>query len=98
MKANIELHIEEMVLRGLPYSQRYAIAAAVEVELQRLLDEGGLPPGVAADLILPEVQIGDLRVPSAFRPDAVGAQIAASIYNNLAGSQPLSSRPERSQG
>jgi hypothetical protein len=91
------LHIQEMILYGLPYAQRYAIAAAVEGELQRLLDEVELPPEVAADLTLPEVQIGDLRLAAGAKAGEVGAQIAASIYNSLSGGHLSSGAPGRSQ-
>ena len=97
MKANVELHISELVLRGLPYSQRYPIAAAVEAELQRLFDEGGLPHSLAADLTLPEVQLDDLHLAAGAKPGEVGAKIAGSIYDNLAGNWTESGLPEMSR-
>jgi len=96
MKANVELHIGELVLRGLPYGQRYRVAAAVEAELKRLLDEGGLPPSLAAGSTLPQVQVDDLRVEAGAKPGAVGTQIAGSIYRSLAGKRPLPGLPGRS--
>ena len=100
MKANTERHIVldigELVLHGLPYGQRKLIAAALEAELQRLLDEGGLPPSLAAGGTLPQVQVDGLQVAAGAKPGAVGAQIAGSIYSSLAGSGPLAGRPERS--
>lgn len=96
MKANLELHIDELVLRGLPYSQRYLIAEAVEAELQRLLEESGLPPALAQGGRLPEVQVGDLQVAAVAKSGAIGAQIAGSIYNSLAGEAVKSGRMEKS--
>ena len=87
MKANVELHIGELVLRGLPYGQRYAIAAAVESELQRLLEEGELPPSLASGVVLPQVQVDDLQFAADAKPESVGAQIAGSMYSSLAGSE-----------
>jgi hypothetical protein len=97
MVAKVELHIGELVLRGLPYGQRDHIAAAVEAELQRLLDEGGLPPSLAAGGSLPQVQVDDLHVAAGAKPGAVGAQIAGSIYSRLTGSGTLPGRPEGSK-
>lgn len=84
MKTNIELHIDELVLRNLPGAQRDRIAAAVEAELQRLLDESGLPPSLAEGGRLPEVQVGDLKVTGA-KLGAVGVQIAGEIYKGISG-------------
>jgi hypothetical protein len=96
MRANVELHIGELVLRGLPYGQRYSVAAAVEVELKRLLDEGGLPPSLAAGGTVPQVRVDDLRLETGARPSAVGTRIAASIYSNLAGAEGGQAQPKRS--
>lgn len=96
MKANVELHIGELILRGLPYGQRYHIAAAVEAELKRLLDEGGLPPSLGVGGRLPQVQVDGLRLEAGANPGVMGAQIAASIYHSLVGNRPLPGVPEGS--
>jgi hypothetical protein len=96
MLTNVELHIGELVLRGLPYGQRDRVAAAVEAELKRLLEEGGLPPPLARGGMLREVRVDELRLAAGARPDAVGEQLAGSIYHSLGGSRPLPGLPERS--
>lgn len=83
MKTNIELHIDELVLRGLPGAQHDRIAAAVEAELQRLLDESGLPPSLAEVGRLPTVQVDNLRLAAGTKPAAIGTQIAGAIYSSL---------------
>jgi hypothetical protein len=85
MKTSVELHIEELVLRGLPYAQRYRITEAIEAELQRLVDEGGLPPDLASGGRLPEVQVGDVKITSGAKPGAIGAQVAGKIYQRMSG-------------
>ena len=85
MKANLDLHIEELLLRGLPDAQRARIAAAVQSELQRLLAEGDLPPALAGGIRLPEVQLGELKIAPSAKPAAIGAQIAGAIYTSLVG-------------
>lgn len=100
MKSKVERHIvlqiDELVLDGPLSAQRDLIAAAVEAELQRLLDEGGLPHSLATGSLPPKVQVNDIHVTARAEPEAVGAQIAASIYNNLSGNRTLSSSPGRS--
>jgi hypothetical protein len=96
MTANVELHIGELVLRGLPYGQRDRVAAAVEAELKRLLEEGGLPPSLAAGGTLPQVRVDGLRLEAGAKPGAVGTQIAGSIYSSLAGNGPQPGLPRRS--
>jgi hypothetical protein len=96
MMTQVELHIGELVLRGLPYGQRDRLAAAVEAELKRLLDEGGLPPSLAAGGTVPEVRVDDLRLAAGARPGIVGTQIAGSIYRSLVGNRPLPGLPGRS--
>lgn len=91
MKADLELHIDELVLRGLPYAQRDRISQAIQAELMRLLDESGLPPWLAGGGSLPEVRVDGLQVAAGARTNAVGAQIAGSIYSSLAGGGAASS-------
>jgi|WetSurMetagenome_2_1015567.scaffolds.fasta_scaffold1597963_2 hypothetical protein len=97
MKASVELAIDELVLHGLPPAQRERIAAAVQAELQRLLDEGGLPPALAQGGRLPELRLGDLRVAPGAQPAALGAQIAASIYTSMGGEGVSSPQTGRSK-
>ena len=96
METNVELHIGELILRGLPYGQRDRVAAAVEAELKRLLEEGGLPPSLAGGGTLPQVRVDDLRLAPGARPGAVGEQIAGSIYGSLGGGAGGSGVPGRS--
>ena len=96
MKPNVELHIGELILRGLPCGQRYRVAAAVEVELKRLLDEGGLPPSLTTGATVPQVRVDDLRMEAGVKPGVVGTQIAGSVYSSLVGNRPMPGLPERS--
>ncbi len=80
--AHIRLHIDELVLEGFEPGDRDRIAAAVEDELGRLLTEGvteGGLPGPSRDV----VDGGQFSVPSAARPEAVGEQVARTLYGVL---------------
>jgi hypothetical protein len=93
---NIELHIGELILRGVPYRERHRIAAAIEAELVRLLDEGGLPPSLAGGGTVPQVRVDDLRPAVDAKPGAIGAQVAVSIYRHLSGGEGQPGLAERS--
>ena len=83
MKPRIELHIEELVLRDLPYEQREQIAAAVEAELQRLLSEGGLPAGASEGGAFSDIQLDLSGAGGPAAPGQVGARIAQGILGSL---------------
>jgi hypothetical protein len=85
--AQINLDIEELVLRNLPYAQRYRIAAAIEEELTRLFSEHGLPPelvhGGNTDINVPQIIIDALSVTEGMVPSMIGARIAQSMHRTL---------------
>jgi hypothetical protein len=83
----IDLHIEELILRDLPYAQRYRIAAAVEQELQRLLTERGVPEKLAHGGSIPRLRVGPLSVAEDAKPGVIGARIAEEMYVQLAGGE-----------
>jgi hypothetical protein len=80
----IDLHIDELILRGLPYAQRQRIAAAIEQELTRLLTERGIPPSLARGGFVPRIMLDGLSIPTGAKPAVIGSQIAQNIYSNLA--------------
>ena len=82
-QAKIDLHIGELILRDVPYALRHRIAAAVEQELARLLSEQDLPPTIMQGGYFPQIDIGTMQLAPDAKPDAIGAQIAQSVYRNL---------------
>ena len=98
MKANIELHINELILRDLPYAHRHSIAAAIEQELTRLIDERGWPTPAVAGGLIPHLQIEDLHMPSQAKPGTIGAQIAQQVYGHLVGNPTGQSAPQHPEG
>ena len=92
---NISLHIERLVLDGLPAhaGQVVVLQAALETELARLLAEHGLPgvtPGAIPQLAAAPIQL------SAGAPAQWGRQIAGSLANSLSpAAEPRSAKPFR---
>ncbi len=95
-KANLDLHIEELILHDLPYSQRGRIAAAIEAELARLLTERGVPESWCSDM--PAIDAGAVDVSPHLPAEALGRQVAETVYAGFAGAArnlaPVRDRPE----
>ena len=81
---NVNVHIERLILDGLPasYADGSSIGAAVETELARLLATGGLVSslqtgGAWANRPAPAIHL------STGKPSQIGGQIAKAIYGSL---------------
>ena len=79
----INLHIEELVLRGFAARDRHRIGAAVEHELARLIGEQGMAALGTKPLALDRMNAGAIRVSAGAKPQAIGAQIAQSVFRSL---------------
>ena len=79
----VELHIEELVLEGLPAKDRERIGMAVETALARLLEERGLPPALALGENTADISAGDVDIQPGATPEAIGEQIALVLYEGL---------------
>jgi hypothetical protein len=82
---NIELHIEHLVLDGLPLAAAdgASVLTAVQTELTRLLTEGGLAPGLQQGGALTSLRGADVRLSPGPAPDAVGREIGAAVHEGL---------------
>ena len=91
--AIVELHIEELVLHGFPTTHRYDIGDVVERELHRLLSEHRLPVSAGRSVNVEFLDGGVLRVAKNARAQAIGAQLAQQLHQQLATVQkPVSSQ------
>jgi hypothetical protein len=82
----ISVHIERLVLEGLPVSsaQGARLRGAVARELTRLLADGGIAHqgGAAASVQAPRVRFGRGE-----RIEALGKRVAAATYCSLGGGE-----------
>lgn len=81
----IALHIDELVLHGVPPAQRHRVGEAMREELSRLVAEQGLPPGVAAAALAPRLDAGAIHVTPGATPESLGARVAQAVYAGLGG-------------
>jgi hypothetical protein len=81
---NINLHIERLVLDGVNITpgQRHILQASVETELTRLLNDGGLAPGLAQGTALSRLSTRGIHITDN-NPTQLGRQIAQSVYGGI---------------
>jgi|WetSurMetagenome_2_1015567.scaffolds.fasta_scaffold1631637_1 hypothetical protein len=79
---NISLRIERLILDGLPITphQSSGVKAAVEAELRRLLQEGGICSGLKSGGAFAGMPPNSIKPIPESSPRIVGQQIAAAVY------------------
>lgn len=84
-RPDIHLHIERLVLDGLPLerSQGPQVQTAVEAELGRLLAEHGLAAGLQAGGASPSVAVAGIHLAPGSSPAHLGRQIAQSVFGGI---------------
>jgi hypothetical protein len=86
---NINLHIERLILDGLPVERNQAphIQAAVEAELTRLLTENGMASGLQTGGVLPHLNANAIQLTAGSNPAQMGTKIAQSVYSGIGNKQ-----------
>ena len=84
----IHLHIERLVLEGLPVtgSETGLIQTAVEAELARLLGKNGIGPSSAR--FVARATSEDISLSKTTRPSSLGRRIGKSIHAAINASEP----------
>jgi len=80
---NIELHIDELVLRGFAAGDRMQIAEALQTELTNLLMRDSAATGMRQSLNIDRIHAGSFQVARGAKPAAIGAQLAQSVYRQV---------------
>jgi len=82
---NINLHIERLILDGLPIERNQAphVQMAVEAELTRLLAENGLSANLQTGGAVPGVRANGIQFTEGSKPAEIGTQIARSVYSGI---------------
>jgi hypothetical protein len=83
MLGRLELHIERLVLHGIDARDQESISLALQRELTRLFTEQGIPRSLAQGGAIAQLKVDPLTVVAGAKPDAIGVQIAQSIYSGL---------------
>jgi len=82
---NINLHIERLVLDGLPLESkcRAALQAEIEFELARLLTERAVAADWQSGGAQANVRAAAIQLSAQSSPAEIGRQIAGSIYGSI---------------
>ena len=82
---NIHVHIERLILEGLPVTRNQGpmLQAAVETELARLLATDGLGPELRAGRAVPSVKAGNIQLAGDSSPNWLGQQIARAVHGGI---------------
>ena len=80
--ADVEVHVDELVLHGFPARDRHAVGEALRAELARLIAEGGVPARLALADGAARLDGGSFRASHGQRPADVGAAVARAVYGS----------------
>jgi hypothetical protein len=82
---NINLHIERLILDGLPVrpGENRTLQIALEHELSRLVLASGLPPTFSTAGAVPHVGPGTVRFSERDNAKQLGTKIAQSVHQGL---------------
>jgi len=81
----INLHVERLILDGLPVTSHQGplVQAAVEAELTQLLTSEGLAGSLNSGGATPRVNAPDIQLNGDNSPAQLGRQIAQAVYGGL---------------
>jgi hypothetical protein len=80
---NIEIHIEELVLRGLDVKNRNNVAQTIQRELIQLLTDRGLPAGLQHSVGIRQMRAPGFQVSQAGGDESLATQVAQSTYGAM---------------
>ena len=81
----IKLHIERVILDGVPVDHPRALRSALERELSQHLRQGGLSAEFRNGGAVPHVSGGSIEIGREQSSAKLGRQIAAGVYRGIGG-------------
>lgn len=82
---NVNLHIERLILDGIPLGagQQPLLQGAIEAEITRLVDNGGLSSGLMRGGAIAAILGGTIQLSGESNPTNLGQGIARAVYGGL---------------
>ena len=81
----IELHIERVILDGVPMDQPRVLRRALERELSNRLKEGGLSPEFRQSAAVPYVGGETIEIRQGQPATRLSTQVARAVYRGIGG-------------
>jgi len=82
-RANLEVHIEELILDGFDSMDQAQLGLAVEKALSLQLEMNGLPTTFARGVQISGLDGGSFSAVPGTAPEQLGNQIAQAVYGGL---------------
>lgn len=79
----VELHIGELLLHGVAFADRHAVADGVRRQMARLLAESGIPVGLTRGVEIEGLDGGEWELAEGASAQDVGAGIAQAVFGSL---------------
>ncbi len=80
---NIEVQIDELVLHGFSFTDRYVIGDAFSLEIERMLNASTSHAFIHQDTNLSTINAGKIMLQANARPTSTGMQVARAVYGSL---------------
>jgi hypothetical protein len=79
----IQVHIERLVLEGMPADRPQQLHRAFELELTRALRQGGLALRFRHPIVLSRAATTRMKLGSAESPVGLGQRLARAVYGSI---------------
>ena len=79
----IEVKIDELILHGFHFSEKYAIGESIRAELGRLFNNGEMQRIFENSVYVNNINAGSIRLQPGSNSEAVGKRTAGAVYNGL---------------
>lgn len=80
---NLELEIEELLLDGFPGMDKDRVARALQMELERLIAEEGIPASIQAGGDIARLDGGSFQAAKGASAEQIGAHVARAVYGGM---------------
>lgn len=83
MKPNIEIEIQELILRGFSRQDAYLIRKAIEVQLTQYFQAGGMSANLPTEINIEQLKVNPIYLKTGYQAPSVGFEVADSIFKGL---------------
>ena len=80
---HVVVSIDRLVLNGVRYEDRYAVAQGLQDQLTQLFDQPGIADRVGKTGTIPRLPVGEVRTPAPAGPRQIGVAVANGIAKGL---------------